>query len=159
MSLQEVDPKPEVEASSCVALNLVLLGLGHPLAGRPLGMRWSVLKNHCSVEGLRAKQRYLYHGQPARPDQMNLQISWQLAWTEFGSIGDNVSQFPHWRCTEKKRTIWTSFLVVASLVETSCQGLSSKKVVKIFLIWSESGPLGSMIALIPAIMALLNILN
>lgn len=101
MSLQEVDPKPEVEASSCVALNLVLLGLGHPLAGRPLGMRWSVLKNHCSVEGLRAKQRYLYHGQPARPDQMNLQISWQLAWTEFGSIGDNVSQFPHWRCTKK----------------------------------------------------------
>lgn len=60
---------------------------------------------------------------------------------------------------KKKRTIWTSFLVVASLVETSCQGLSSKKVVKIFLIWSESGPLGSMIALIPAIMALLNILN
>lgn len=101
MSLQEVDPKPEVEASSCVALNLVLLGLGHPLAGRPLGMRWNVLKNHCSVEGLRAKQRYLYHGQPARPDQMNLQISWQLAWTEFGSIGDNVSQFPHWRCTKK----------------------------------------------------------
>lgn len=60
---------------------------------------------------------------------------------------------------KKKQTIWTSFLVVASLVATSCQGLSSKKVVNIFLIWSESGPLGSMIALIPAIMALLNILN
>lgn len=63
------------------------------------------------------------------------------------------------RTKKKRQTIWTSFLVVASLVATSCQGLSSRKVVKIFLIWSESGPLGSMIALIPAIMALLNILN
>lgn len=86
MTLQEVDPKPEVEASSCVALHLTLRGLGYPLAGRPLGMRWNVLMNRCSVEGLTAKQHYLCHAQPARPDRMNPQISLQLAWTKFGSI-------------------------------------------------------------------------
>lgn len=161
MLLQKVDPRSEVEASSYAALNLVLPGLGHLLAGHPSGMCWFVLKNHCSAEGLKVRQRYLCHALPVRPDRMNLQISSQLVWTGFGSKFGTLSANLHGRCTNKKnkQTIWTSFLVVASLVATSCQGLSSRKVVKIFLIWSESGPLGSMIALIPAIMALLNILN
>lgn len=101
---QKVDPRFEVEASSCyVALNLVLPGLGHPLAGRPSGMCCFVLTNHCSAEGLKVRQRYLCHALPARLDRMNLQISSQLVWTEFGSIWDPVSQFP-WEMYEQKET-------------------------------------------------------
>lgn len=102
MLLQKVDPRFEVEASSYAALNSVLPGLGHPLAGRPSGMCWFVLKNHCSAEGLKVRQRYLCHALPARPDRMNLQISSQLAWTEFGSIFGTLSANFLGRCTNKK---------------------------------------------------------
>ena len=57
---------------------------------------------------------------------------------------------------EEQLTICTSFRVVSSLFATSCHGFCSRNVVRIFRIVSLSGPRGSMMAEMPAIMALLN---